>query len=182
MASVPPCNFSWATSPIRPSRLLQQGPEFAIFCLKVFRKRPFSPQPHGQRQGYTNEQADEKEKSDKTEAFSAQVQGGLGSSLGSGFGGNFSGGLLFKPGITAAAGETAQDVVGKLDPPDPTPLLTGEQPGVHQPGDGLHGGGAGQTCPEELMRGRVERGAFAKAGGAKQTILDEGTGQRSAVS
>ena len=55
----------------------------------------------------------------------------------------------------------------KLDPPDSTPLLTSEQPGIHELGDSLRGGDAGQACPDEFMRGCVERGAFAKAGGAE---------------
>ena len=61
---------------------------------------------------------------------------------------------LFDPDIAAATGDTGQDVVGKLDPPDPAALLAGEQPGVHQPAMASTAATRVRPAPDQFMCGR----------------------------
>jgi len=62
--------------------------------------------------------------------------------------------------------DTGQDAVSKFDPPIPPRFsLVGKR--IHQANNGLQGVLMSQACPSELMRRRIKRSAFAKAGSAE---------------
>jgi hypothetical protein len=148
-------NCALVTSLSRPW-VIFRGDGNLFFLYGAF---PLSQCPNGQRdRSPCDQQGEAKDQTDKPIAPSAPL------------GGSF----YFAPQIAAPSGDGGQNVVGKLDPPDSSTFLAGKQPGIHQPGDRLQSSGARQTCLDQFMRCRIDRGTFAKAVGAEQAVLDEG--------